>query len=257
MIGLRRVRVVFVLGLGAGALAGCGGDPADASGTRLSRAYDRLVGAVSDCAEELLDCGDHQIDRERCRDSYRACQARASDEADPTLRAAIDACVNADQACREDAEDAGPFSCSQALRRCVGEPSAPADRAELPRFDNVDPDAPTYQCFGQLRECVASERASKGCSVQVRECVIVAIGRLDQALPRTSSRRDAGVMSVPPRDASTSDPQPMAAGRGQADRDAGAGPAGSKPECQAGYDACIAAGGKRPACDRAREACEG
>jgi hypothetical protein len=257
MVSLCRVRAVGVLSLIAATLWGCGGDPADASGSRVSRAYDQFAGAVSDCAEKLLQCSDETTDREQCRDTYRSCQQRASDEADKPLRAAIDACINEDQVCQDAADDAGPFSCSQALRRCIGEPSAPSRRAELPRFDNVDPDAPTYQCFGQLRECVVSERASKGCSERARDCVIVAIGRLDPGLSRTPSARDAGTASASARDAATSETRPGAGRNPPAERDAGAAEPRTRPECQAAHDACIEAGGKPAVCTRARDACEG
>jgi hypothetical protein len=242
----------------------------------VSRAYDQLASAVASCATALGSCDEDDAgasEKSSCTEAFLACRTSAGREAERALVEALDECLADSQRCEREAEESGdagePENCSVKLRVCIGD-SRLRSKSGAHAAASPDPQAPTYQCFGELRECVESDEAPQACSAGARECVIRAVGSPDassqpprpapDAGPRDSGQpADSGRDAQPPaRAGAPAPPTPMPeAGRGAMPPVPAGG--GAKPgetvECMASYDACIAEGKKPMQCERDLRKC--
>jgi len=243
-------------------LAGCGAGDLTAAQTEVGRNFDALASAVAGCADALHECGDEddagKAENAKCRDEFLECRAGAGKSAETELAEAIGSCKEQLDTCES---DAGAKDCAQTLRGCIGEARAQAKATSDAAAPNSH--APTYQCFGQLRECVASSSEPRECAAEARACVIAAVG------DPPGDRRPSGMQ--PPAAGSGGKGE---AGRGEAGKGgAGAGgAAGSRPmagagaggsmqppaepaECMAQHDACLMAGEDPKKCAREPRMC--
>lgn len=168
-------KVVALLGVGV-VLGACGADGASASSSAISRTFDDLASSITDCAATLGECngGKPAQPSGRCSEQFLGCRASAGKPAEQDLAAAVSDCRELRDECS--ADDA--FACDRELHECIGDAS-PRTIAQQQRYRSTpDAKAPTYQCFGMLRECVASSPAPSECAAQARTCVIAAVGDL-------------------------------------------------------------------------------
>jgi hypothetical protein len=260
-------------------LVACSGDDDLAPQSAVGRSFDELARAVASCAEVLNQCTDDDAgagDGQSCRTEFTACRTDTGKSAEDDLADAIGACQEHANVCRADAStDAQEERCTATLRSCIGEARAAASDDSSRDAGAPNPDAPTYQCFGQLRECIAGETAPKQCAAEARACVIAAVGE-----PPAIHRPRV----VPPIDAGVRPPEAGRSGSGAAGASGAAGsrgdvagasgaagshdPAGAggtgdaggatddvARACMAERDACLMRGEKPMTCDRDERKC--
>jgi hypothetical protein len=267
------------------ALAGCGAGEHSAAQSDVGRNFDSLAGAVAECADAMRQCGDEddagKTEKANCRDEFLSCRSSAGKSAESDLVEAIATCQEEHGKCEADAGDAK--ECSQALRVCIGEARAQAKESSDAAAPN--PHAPTYQCFGQLRECATSGREPRDCAAEARACVIAAIGDPPE-VHRPSGQQppaagaggkgeagkgEAGKGEAGKGEAGKGDAGKGDAGKGGAGAGAGgAGTAGSRPTAGAGaggsmqppidcakqHEACMMSGDDEKKCSREQRMCE-
>jgi hypothetical protein len=233
---MRQIPISLVIAL-AGMFAACSGDDEPGPQSAVARNFDELASAVASCAETQRDCYDDDAGpntEQSCRAEFTQCRTETGKSAEANLVDEISACQEHANDCRADAAtDKLQSRCAQALRGCIGE-------ARIVSKDShrdggaPNPNAPTYQCFGQLRECVTDAAAPQKCAAEVRACVISAIGD-----PPAIRRPPV----VPPSDAGVLDPHATgAAGAGGAAGARGtAGTGGSTGAPRAGAGGAAAA----------------
>lgn len=246
----------------------------------VARSFDELARAVARCAEALRDCDEEDAGsdgRGTCVETFLSCRADAGEDAQSALEDEISSCQERAQNCAADAgDDKAEAKCDTGLRACIGEARPRKDADSDAAAPN--PDAPTYQCFGQLRECVTDKTGPRECAQQARACVISAVGEPRGGRPPVTTPRDAGM----PRAGSSGSigggrggsPAGAAGSAGHAGGKAGRGGsesgtggaragAGGRPSddddrtsaCAAAYDACIAGGEKPMLCERDQRMC--
>lgn len=157
-------------------LAACGGDD-DASQTPVARSFDQLAESVSDCGNRLRACmaeDPGSVNQQKCRESFRQCSASAGQSAEGALVDAISDCEERVAACRPERSSSAMNDCALRLRECLGDASTQTQIVGGAGAVRSHP--PTYQCFGQLRECVTSSGAPKTCAQQARSCVTGSVG---------------------------------------------------------------------------------
>jgi hypothetical protein len=165
-------RAALVL-IGGVAALGCGGDDSGAQ-SATGRAYDALAKAVASCAGQLSSCrsgaGARSGGSATCQGNFETCALTSGTEWEAALIDATSDCLAVSQTCDSRAGDdpAAQLKCDQGLRSCLGSASPPSGRATFTSSGSTS----TYQCFGQLRECITAEAAPKACSAAARECVI-------------------------------------------------------------------------------------
>lgn len=290
-----RLSLRFLSGFGLMfALSACSDDGSTAQ-SAVARNFDELASAVAACAAELRSCGDDEdagfSDREACQKDFLSCRAEAGKASQNSLADEISVCQERAEICRADAgSDADEVKCKNSLRVCIGE-AHDKDQPDGGDGAGPNPHAPTYQCFGQLRECVADGGAPKTCAEEVRTCVIAAVGEPPPVKrPRVTPPPAAGAPAAGRggsggmAGAAGGGGDPMAgaggvgghsaagaggknAGGGAGKPAGGAGGAGGKPagdmddadaaerRCASEYDACIASGEKKMKCDREQRMC--
>jgi hypothetical protein len=274
---MRLSAIILSAALGcAVSVAACSGDDDSTAQTAVARHFDELARAVAGCAQTLSQCtGDDAGagDGLSCRAEFSACRTAAGQSAESDLVDAISTCQEHAEACRADAStDALDARCAETLRACIGE--ARADTSEDSSLDAAtpNPEAPTYQCFGQLRECIAGATGPKQCAAEARACVIAAVGE-PPAIHRPRP--------VPPIDAGAHPPEAGRGGSGAADASGAAGSQGGAAgasgtggsravagtggvggsiddtarECMAEHAACVMSGEKPMICDRELRKC--
>jgi len=168
------------LGLTALTLSACG-DDGGSSQAPAAHAYDELASAVVRCADELNACSKNG--GSGCAVQFETCGQTAGAEAEAALVDATSDCLEGSRTCEAKAGDraAAQLECDQSLRACLGAASEPVRSAGT----GTGASASTFQCFGQLRECIASEAAPVACSGRARACVLGAISKPDaRPLPR-------------------------------------------------------------------------
>jgi hypothetical protein len=191
---VRQVRNIVWVCLGAATLAACGGDDASSGGqTAVGRHFDELAQAVAGCADTLAGCNrkaQKSDERNACTNTFRSCRTQAGKDAEEALIDSISECEEWNSSCEQDATtDAAQLRCASSLRTCIGEANAQVKTDSKPDASSGTI-APTYQCFGQLRECVGSAGGPKACAAQARTCVSAAVSPPE---PRKLTRPDAGV----------------------------------------------------------------
>jgi hypothetical protein len=166
-------RVAALWGIGI-VLAACGADVASSSQSAIAQNFDELATSIRNCAATLGQCsGDKKaLSSGRCRNQFLSCRSSAGKPAEEDLAAAVGDCRERSSECPDDLD---ALTCDQALHECIGE--APPTEVRQERYRGVpNAHAPTYQCFGMLRECVASMPAPRECAAQARTCVISSVG---------------------------------------------------------------------------------
>jgi hypothetical protein len=169
------LRFAITLGGIGVVLLACGADGTSSQST-IGQDFEELASSIKDCAETHGRCGGGKDSQNavRCREQFLSCRSSAGKPAEADLAAAVGDCQDSRKECKED--DSGALACDQELHECVGELRPPTNvTQERPRV-GPDAHAPTYQCFGMLRECAASASAPSQCAAQARTCVIAAVG---------------------------------------------------------------------------------
>lgn len=265
-------------------LAACSGD-GDPAETPVARSFDELAHAVASCAETLRDCQDEDGGADKaqsCRGEFMHCRTDSGKAAEEALVDAIDSCQEHRNNCQADASnDKQGERCAEALRSCIGEAHAQSGDASINATGAPNSNAPTYQCFGQLRECVAAATGPKECAQQARACVILAVGELPADHRPTTQPSDAGPRSDGGAGKSgTGGTQTAAGASGAAGARASAGAGGAAPApgsagaggarapadagtptddamraCMAEHDACLMSGEKPMMCERDLRKC--
>jgi hypothetical protein len=261
-------------------LAACSGSHGATPQSAVGRNFDELARSIAGCATAIHACDEEDggaNDSHSCRTEFLECRSSAGKTAEERLIDAIADCREANEACREDASADAGDECAQTLRGCIGE--ARVDSGGTSNDAGTpNPHAPTYQCFGQLRECVADAASAAQCAADARGCVIAAVGEPKRERPGAPQPSDAGV-----RDAGTGGAGKSGAGNGGAGGaganggragkgggGSGGGDAGSAAnagvgggdsgapndaECAAEQDDCLANGEKAMKCEREYRKC--
>jgi hypothetical protein len=260
--------------------AACGGEPS-ATESAAGAAFDDLVHAIVQCASMFTRCDDDEdaggTQTGECRATFLGCRSQAGSDAQTKLVNAAASCVDRADQCRSRPSDASVENeCADRLRACIGD--ARSQPSQLSHADAAAPDvhAPTYQCFGQLRECILAEQQPTSCAAHARECVVSALGT-PPARPVDAGQVDAGrgmQIQQPKFDASMPDaadggtaaraaqvdagraPEPMRDAAAQAPERDAALDARTAPDCAAQYAACLDAGDKPAACERDQRKCD-
>jgi hypothetical protein len=259
------MRLVPIMLACALALAGCAAEEVTPPQTDVGRNFDALASAVAACAETLRTCGDEEdagkAESAKCRDEFVECRGRAGKPAETELAEAIGSCKEQHGKCQN---DAGESECAQALRDCIGEARSQAKDSSDAAAPNSH--APTYQCFGQLRECVTSSSEPRECAAQARACVIAAVGdppevrRPNAGQPAAAGSGGRGEAGKGSAGAGTG-AGGAAGSRATAGAGAG-GSAGSKPppveptDCMKQHAACLMSGEMEKKCMRELRMCE-
>jgi hypothetical protein len=177
-------------------LAACGADNPQTVQTAVGRNFDELASAVSDCADTLASCNhdaEEKADRDACKNEFDDCRAEAGKDAEDALVDAISTCQERAQACRADASmESEEERCTASLRSCIGEANSKAHHDSKDDAGSAGSIAPTYQCFGQLRECIGGDKAPKDCAAEARACVIAAVSAPDSRPLNPKPTMDAG-----------------------------------------------------------------
>jgi hypothetical protein len=159
-------------------LAGCDAGDGTSSSGAIGRSFDELAASIKGCAETLGRCrGDRPDASARCREQFLKCRASAGRPAEADLTESVGYCREGLDACQEDSD---ALMCDRELHACIGEAAPPTAVQQGRSRSMPDAHAPTYQCFGQLRECVASGSAPSECAAQARACVIEAVGEVPE-----------------------------------------------------------------------------
>jgi hypothetical protein len=226
------LRCVFRLHVALGsamilAAHGCGSD--STSETAASRNFDALARSVAACASDYRSCIDAGTGvgvLQACSAGFRDCRVRAGADAENGLAVAIASCEDRSDACIEKSGGSDqPLNgaCAQSLRACIGETTAPRLDGASRDYTKPNPYASTYQCFGQLQECVAAAGSPTQCATSARTCVIDSVGdppsRGTTARPTDAGVRDpqagsAAGSSGPTESQSTAGAPGMPGGRG-------------------------------------------
>ena len=270
------MRKVLVLLGGAFALVACGADDSQAPQTPISRNFAALADAVAGCVDVLHDCDDQDDAGAKgasaCKTQFLDCRKSAGKSSENDLTEAIGACQDRQADCKADAgDDKGRDSCAEGLRACIGEARASKDdRQRDAATPNANP--PTYQCFGQLRECITDGESPNECASAARSCIIAAVGDRPEWIRPSSMQPPAAGM---PAGAKAGQGGANAAGTGGAGAGGAAGgkpndppragAGGSKPadpppgdadECAKKQMQCVMSGEKPMTCMREQRMCE-
>jgi hypothetical protein len=157
-------------------VAACGGG-GDASQTPVARSFDQLAESVSGCGNRLRACmaeDPGSVAQQKCRESFRQCSASAGQSAEGALVDAINDCEERFSACHTERSASVMNDCTLRLRDCLGDASPETQIVAGAGAVRTHP--PTYQCFGQLRECVTGSSGPKTCAQQARSCVTGSVG---------------------------------------------------------------------------------
>ncbi|HKP59756.1 MAG TPA: hypothetical protein VJV78_23695 [Polyangiales bacterium] len=172
-----KVLVLLVCGF---ALAACGTDDLLPPQTPISRNFAALAEAVAGCVDVLHECDDQEDAGARgsaaCKTQFLDCRKSAGKSSENDLAEAIGACRDRHDQCKADAgNEKGREACAQVLRTCIGDARS-TERSEARDAAAPNADAPTYQCFGQLRQCITDGESPSECAAKARSCVIAAVG---------------------------------------------------------------------------------
>jgi len=218
--------------------------------TDVARNFDLLASAIASCATTLRRCSEaDDADSSACREGFLECRGRAGESAEGSLAEAIEGCQLAVRSCAAVVESGDDARCDDSLRACIGEVAGGVNGSSssaVTTSGSPNPNPPTYQCFGQVRECASAGDAPAECTSRARMCLIAAVGDL----PRDRFRplpTDAGMSSpdAAPRGGTESMPLPAA----------GSGGAVEMP-CAAAYANCLERGEKAMKCMRELRTCE-
>ena len=239
---MRQIHISLVIAL-VGMFAACGDDEPGPQ-SAVARNFDELAGAVASCAETQRDCyGDDAGPNtaQACGAEFTQCRTEAGKSVEDNLVDEISDCQEHANDCRADAAtDAMESRCGQALRECIGEARSDS-RDSRGDGGSPNPNAPTYQCFGQLRECVTDAAAPQTCAAEARACVIAAIGDPPAIRrPRVVPPSDAGVLD--PQSGSNAKGPAGAGGAAGARGTAGAGGSAGAPRAGSGGAAAAGSG---------------
>lgn len=178
-------------------LAACGDSDLEVPQTPVARDFDELAQAVAGCADALRDCRADDAGPNTssgCRDEFVRCRLDAGKSAEEALVEEISDCRQHANQCLDDAStDAIESRCAQRLRACIGDARNSSHANSSRDGGRPNPNAPTYQCFGQLRECVTGNTRPQTCAADARTCVVAAIGDAPGQGPRVVPPSDAGV----------------------------------------------------------------
>jgi hypothetical protein len=284
---MRRVSSFFWTIPWLAVLAACGADNPQTAQSAVGRNFDQLASAVAECADSLGSCNHDAKDkaaRDTCNDEFDDCRAEAGKEAEEALADAISQCQERAQACRADASTGSDEErCSASLRTCIGEANSKAHHASKDDAGAAGSNAPTYQCFGQLRECIDGDKAPKECAAQARACVIAAVSAPDSRPVNPKPSMDAGTSdagrggsgaggsSGASGAAGKAGAQAAAGGGGKAGSHSSAGASGAAGsnatagaggamsdlarECAAEHEACVMSGEKAMTCAKEQRKC--
>jgi hypothetical protein len=168
------------------------------SATAVSRNFDELARAVASCAGVYRSCKDAGVGvgaGAACLAAFRDCRSRMGADAQDELAVAIASCEDHAGTCTQKAPAPEPAlngRCAQSLRACVGEASDREITNPSRDYTRPNPYASTYQCFGQLQECVAAASSPTKCAASARTCVIDSVGEPPM---RSTTLLDAGTRS--------------------------------------------------------------
>jgi hypothetical protein len=249
-------------------LIGCAKETTNPPQSAAARAYDQLASAIRSCASAHARC-DEDDGGSTCTRSFTSCRESAGRESERALAEELGACLEISQHCTREAEGAGdagePERCRGGLRECIGE-SRLARGSSMHGAASPDSEAPTYQCFGELRECVTNDATPQACGAAARDCVIRAVGNPEPREPRepagpadagrSDAGKPAGADAATPRagtaaplpEAGRSSEPPSAGADAEPRADGGVAEPGTRPECMARHEACLAQGGKPMQC---------
>lgn len=193
---MSQVRIFLAILVWVGAFSACATDAEGSAQSAVARNFEVLAREVTGCADAQATCSHKAIqmkELQACQSEYTACRTRAGKSAEDALIEAISECQERANDC-EPSTSAAPTQdrCEASLRACIGEASSQISSDARRDASAPSARAPTYQCFGQLRECVDSSTGPKECAAEARTCVLAAVEKPE---PRRPSMLDAGMAS--------------------------------------------------------------
>lgn len=161
------------------AWAACAAEAGSSSQSAVARNFDALARQLAACADARASCSHEALqmkDLQACQAEYTSCRSRAGSAVETALVDAIAECQERANHCGPSgSEDSAQDPCEASLRACIGETSGQTGGDAKRDANAPNASAPTYQCFGQLRECAGSTTAPKQCAAEARTCVLAAI----------------------------------------------------------------------------------
>jgi hypothetical protein len=257
--------------------AACGGD-SPAAESAAGAAFDDLVHAIVQCASTFTSCDEDEdaggSRTAECRAAFLGCRSQAGSDAETKLVSAAGSCVDRADRCRSSPSDASlEDACAERLRACIGDARSQPSQLSHPDAAVPDVHAPTYQCFGQLRECILADQKPASCAAHARECVVSALGtptarpvdaghgvqiQQDASAQSDASAPDAAAGGTSGRAAQVDAgaPEPMRDAAAQTPERDAAPDARAARDCAAQYAGCLDAGEKPAACERDQRKCD-